>query len=195
MSGNRSSHQSNRTGSGHQYIFAEHRERKRCMYRVPKRIENSGDLKRNMMIVTPYVRHGKRNVLGKCSRAVHADALGMSAQMSPACQTVAAAAADHVAFSADDLSRMEIADVRANSYDLAHELMSDDKRYGDSRSRPIVPLVDVKVSTANAGHQHTNQYVIDAEFRLGNIFEPQTSLALALYQCFHVRGRPLSLQR
>ena len=56
---------------------------------------------------------------------VDADALGVRAQVAPAGQAVAAAAADDVALAADDVARREVLDVRADLDDLADELVPD----------------------------------------------------------------------
>ena len=53
-------------------------------------------------------------IFGKGAGPVHANALRVRAQMAPSGQAVAAAAADHVAFAADNLARMKIVDIRAH---------------------------------------------------------------------------------
>ena len=52
----------------------------------------------------PDIGHRQRDVFGEGARPVHADALGVRAEMPAAGETVAAAAADDVAFAADNFA-------------------------------------------------------------------------------------------
>ena len=77
-------------------------------------------------------------------------------------------------------------DVGADGFDdLADELVADRHGHGNGLLRPVVPLVDVHVGAADAGAQHADQDVVDADFGDGDILEPQAGLALAFDQSFH----------
>ena len=56
-------------------------------------------------------------------------------------------------------------DVGADLDDLADELMADDHRHGNGLLGPGVPVVDVHVGAADAGAQHVDQHVVDADLR------------------------------
>ena len=43
----------------------------------------------------------------------------------------------------------------------------------------------MKVGAADAGQEDADLDVIDADFRLGNIFEPKARAALTFYESFH----------
>ncbi len=74
---------------------------------------------------------GSARILGERAGPIDADALGVLAQMPPAGEAVAAAAADDVALAADDVAGVKVVDVRADLDDLADELVADDHRHGD----------------------------------------------------------------
>src|SRR4249919_2411807 len=100
-------HDSDCACPGDQYILAENREGQSGVDCVAERIENRTNLQINAGVMTPDVGHGKRDVFGKCTGAINSNTLGFGAEMTTACQAIAAASADHVAFSADDLSGMK----------------------------------------------------------------------------------------
>src|SRR5262249_32893283 len=103
----------------------------------------------------------------------------------PAGEAVATVATDDVALAADDVARVEIADVGTDLDDAADELVPDHHRYGDRLLRPGVPLVDVQVGTADAGGEHLDQDVSDAARRYRLLVEPQSRLRPLLDQGLH----------
>ena len=105
------------------------RKRKRSMYGIAERIKNSGHFAVDLRIMPPNVAHGQRDEFGKSARPVYANALGMRAKMTAARQTIAAAAANHVAFAADHFAGMKIIDVGTHLDNFANELMAD--RHGN----------------------------------------------------------------
>src|SRR5438477_2457998 len=100
-------------------------------------------------------------------------------------EAVAAASADHVTFAADDIAGEEIGHVGACLHDLADELMPDGHGHRDGFPRPLVPLINVNVGAADAGLQHLDEHVVDADLRGRHVVEPQAGLAAALHQGFH----------
>jgi hypothetical protein len=144
------SHDSDGPGAGDEHILAQHGKRKRGMDGIAEGIENRGDIQIYAGLVTPQVGHRHRDVIGKRAGAVHADALDVRAQMPPAGQAIAAAAADHVTFAAHQIARVKIADVGAHFHDLADEFVADRHGHGNGALRPFVPVVDVNVGAANA---------------------------------------------
>ena len=155
------------------------------MHGVAEGIEDGGHVEIDSLVVTPDIGHRQRDVLGESARPVDADAHGVGAQVAPAGEAVAAAAADHVAFAADDVAREEIGHIGADRLNPADELVADRHGHGNGLLRPLVPLVDVDVGAADAGLQHANQHVVDADLGNRDVLEPQAWLALAFDQCFH----------
>ena len=110
--------------------------------------------------------------------------MSMRAQVPAAGKTIAAAAADHVAFAADYFAGMKIIDVRANRHDLAHEFVPDRHGNRNGGARPIVPLINVKIGAADTGFQNPNQDVVDANGGLRYIGQPESGACIALNQRF-----------
>jgi hypothetical protein len=103
--------------------------------------------------------------------------------MAAASETVAAAAADHVALRTDNFASVEIAHVRAHLHDLTHEFMADDHWHRDRLLRPGIPFVNVQVRAADAGFVNLDQDVIDADFGFRNILQPQSGFRFGFYEC------------
>src|SRR5579875_2930606 len=135
--------------------------------------------------MTPDVGHGQDDVFGEGPVAVYADAFGMSAEVTPAGEAVAAVSTDDVTLAADSVARPEVRDIGADFNNFADEFVSDNQGNGDGALRPRVPLVDVEVGTANACGEDANFDVVGANFRLGNLFEPEPTFGAGLHQSFH----------
>jgi hypothetical protein len=90
-----------------------------------------------------------------------------------------------MALAADQFSDSEVRYVRADCDDLAHKFVADDHRDRNGRLRPGIPFVNMKVGAADPGQKDADFHVIDANLRLGNIFEPKARTALTFYESFH----------
>jgi hypothetical protein len=104
--------------------------------RIPERVEDGRNLKRNVRRVTPDVRHRKYDVFGERARAIYAHSLRMGTQMTSARETIAAAAADDMTFSADTVADLKVCNVRTDFHDLTYKLMSYNQRDRNSLLRP-----------------------------------------------------------
>ena len=65
--------------------------------------------------------------------------------------------------------------------------MAHDQRNRDCFSRPIVPIVNMQIGSADAGAIHSDQNIIKSNNRLGNIFEPEAGLRLSFNERFQFR--------
>ena len=63
--------------------------------------------------------------------------------------------------------------------------MPDDHRHGNRLLRPGVPFVDVQIGAADAGAQHLDQHVVDADGRPGHVLEPKSLGGFFLDECEH----------
>jgi hypothetical protein len=68
-----------------------------------------------------------------------------------------------VTFAADTFAGMEIVDVRANVDNLIGKFMTNSHGHGNCGTGPLVPLVNVKVGTADAGMAHFDRHIVDAD--------------------------------
>jgi len=105
------SHQADWSGAGDQNIFAEDGEGESGMYGIAEGVKDGGDIAINTVVMMPDIGHGQGDIFSKCAGAIDADALSFGAQVSPSGEAVAAATADHVPFTADDVTGMEVSDV------------------------------------------------------------------------------------
>src|SRR6202012_3536466 len=108
MFGDGHGHDADRPGASDQHIFAQHRKGKCRMSGITERVKNGGDVQVNIRTMMPDIRHRYGNELGECARTIHADALGVFAQVTAAREAVTATATDDVAFGANDFTGEKI---------------------------------------------------------------------------------------
>ena len=183
-------HDADGASAGDEHVFAEDRKRKRGVDGVAEGVEDRGDFKIDAGMMAPDVGHGQRDEFGKGTRAIDAYALGGHAQVAPTGEAVAAASADHVAFAADDVAGEEVVDVGADGDDFADEFVADGHGDGNGFLRPVVPVVDVDVGSADAGVEHADEDVVNAHRGFGDVFQPKSALGPRLDQRFH-SGSPV----
>ena len=175
-------------GAGDQHVLAEHGNASAVWTALPNGSKIDGHVAVDVRAVMPDVGHRQRDVLGERAGAVHADALGVRAQVAPAGQAVAAAPADDVALAADDVARREVGDVRRRPRRSSpDELVADHQRDRDRLLGPGVPVVDVQVGAADPGPVDPDQHVVDPDLRLRDVLEPQAGLGVGFHECAHRR--------
>lgn len=89
----------------------------------------------------------------------------------------------------NDLTRKEVGDVRAHLDDFANELVANDHRDGNGLLGPSIPVVDVKVGTADPRLFDTDQDIIDPDGWEWDVLKFQTAAAVVFDQCFHASVR------
>jgi hypothetical protein len=136
-------------------------------------------------MMAPDIGHGQGDVFGESARPVHAHSLGIGAQMAPAGQAVAAAAAYNMTLPAYDIAGEKIADIGTDFHDPPHKFMADGHRHGNRGLGPGVPFVDMDIGPADSSAENLDQDIVDANGGPLDFFEPQTLFPLALYQGFH----------
>jgi hypothetical protein len=143
---------------------------------IAEGIEAGEHVERDGRVDVDGVAGGNAEVLGEGALAVHADTLGVLAEVAAAGEAVAADAADDVALAIDKVAGLEADHVAADLLDHADKLVSDDHRHRDGLLGPRVPVVDVDVGAADRSLLDLDQHVVDAGFRhrdLGEL-EPGT---------------------
>src|SRR5262245_46326325 len=181
----RDGHQANRTGAGDQYICSQHREAERGVDGVAEGVEDGGDIKRDVGGMLPDVGHRQGDVLGESAVAVDTDALCVRAEVTPSGHAVAAAPTDQMPLAADEIARMKVVDVTTDLDNLADELVPDDQRDRDCALRPGVPVVDVEIRATDPSAEDADEQVVNADYRLWDILEPQAWPCLAFDQRLH----------
>src|SRR6516165_5889418 len=82
-------------------------------------------------------------------RAIDADALCIRAKMTPPRQTIAAMSAGDVSLAHDEIAARKSFYVVADSINHTSELMTDRHRHWNGFLRPLIPVVDVHIGTAD----------------------------------------------
>ena len=162
------------------------------MDRVAERVEDRGDLLVDARPVVPDVGHRQHDVLGERPVAPDAEPDRVGAQVAPAGEAVAAAAADDVALARDEVARPEVGDVGPDLDDLTDELVADDERRLDRAGRPRVPRLDVEVGPADAGLVDPDQDVVDADDRDRHVAQVEARAWAGLDQGEHLTRSPRS---
>jgi hypothetical protein len=78
----------------------------------------------------------------------------------------------------NDIAGRKVDDIRPDINDLANKFMPDRRRHLYRALRPCVPVVNMQVRTADAAALYADHHVVDADFRFGNIFEPQARFGM-----------------
>jgi len=178
-------HDADGAGAGDQHVFAQHGKGKRGMDGIAEGVEDGGDIQRDRFVVAPDVGHGQRDVFGERARPVYSHALGMSAQVAAAGEAVAAAAADHVPFPADQVAGEKVRHVGPVSTILPTNSWPIVMGTGMVACAHSFHFVDVHVGAANARAQHLDEHVVDADLGYVHFPEPEARLAFALHQRLH----------
>lgn len=155
------------------------------MHCVTEWIEDGRDFAINICLVTPDIGHGKADVLGKSAGTVYPNAFCMGAKMAASRQAITATAAYYVPFAAHHFAGMKIVDIRTDGDDFAYKLVANGHRNRNGGLSPIVPLINMKVGTADAGVRYADEGIVDADLRFGYIFEREAGRALRLHQSLH----------
>ena len=189
---NRYRHDANGSRAGDQHVFTDQIERKGRVRRVAQRVENRRHVVADRHRQFEHIEGGYRQVFGERARPVDADADRIHAQMPAAGPAVATDATGDVSFSRDPVTDFEAFDLAAALDDLAAEFMADVHRHRDRVLRPLVPLEDVDVGTADRGPPNLDQHVVVADLRHSDVFHPYAALGLSFNQCFHQVMTPSS---
>ena len=115
---------------------------------------------------------------------IHAYPLRVRTKMPPASQTIAAVSTGDVSLAHHEIAAHKSFHVVTDSINDAGKLVTDGHRHWNGFLRPVVPVVDVHVGTADRRLQHPDQHVIAADLWNRNILEPETRLALAFTTAF-----------
>ena len=98
---------------------------------------------------------------------------------------VAAVSAGNVTLTGNTVADFVVSDATAHFYDFTDILVANGHRSLDGVLRPLVPIVDVKVSAADSNFPNLDKYIIYTDFRHRNIFHPDARFCILFYKCFH----------
>ena len=183
----RGGHDADGAGAGDQHVLAQHREGERGVHRVAERIENGGDIERRC-------RRGAARCWSWAARCIRRTRPAGSRPRPWCARTGGGGPARQLRQRPQTTwpSPLTIspgkksATLEPTSTISPDEFVADRHGHGNGLLRPVVPFVDVDVGAADAGAQHADQHVVDADLGDVDVFQPQARLAPALHQCFHI---------
>jgi len=152
---------------------------------IAERVENRGDLVVDRRGELEDVGGGKRQILCERAGAIHADALGVAAQMPPPGAAVAAMPAGDVSFAGHAIAGLDAAHFAADLDDLARVFVTDRHRHRNGFLRPGIPVVDVHIRPANRGAVDFDEHIVVTDRGLGHVLHPDSRFRASLDQCFH----------
>src|SRR4051812_2646711 len=100
-------------------------------------------------------------------------------------EVVAAAPADDMPLSAYHVAEVKVVYVGPRRDDLADELVPDHHRHRDGLLCPSIPVVDVQIRPADARLADADEDIVDADFGLGHILQPEAGFRLRFDEGFH----------
>ena len=172
-------------GPGDQHVLAQHVERQGRVYRVAERIEDRLHVAGDGRIVHPDIGHRQRQILGKApGRLTPTPCVSLHRCRRPARQ-LRQRPQTTCPSPLTTSPTWKSLDVGPDLDDLADELMADHHRHRNGLLGPGIPLVDVQIGAADAGAEHLDEHVVDADRGPGNVLEPQADFRLFLHQCEH----------
>ena len=138
---------------------------------VAERVEDGSGVVLDLVGHAVDVRYRYRDEIGEATVAVDPDADRVPAQMSPSGAAVPAGPAGHVPFARDPLANGDALHLVANRVDDAEEFVAHRHRCHHLARRPIVPVEDVQVSSADRCPLDGDRHVVGADDRLRAIDE------------------------
>ena len=168
----RRSHNTYRTCTRNQHIFAHQIERQRGMHGVTEGIKNGSQIIGDIVGDFESVERRNHQILGEAARTVNADADRVAAQMGTTATTVATVTAGDMAFARNAIADFEAFHFLTNTYHFTDIFMAYDHRHRDGFLRPLIPVIDVNVSPADGCFTDFNQQIVMPEFRYRNVGHP-----------------------
>jgi hypothetical protein len=128
-----------------------------------------------------HILRGRGDILGKSSRAVQADGLGLPAYIHAALLAMRACTTGHKGLYGHVPAHLHVVDGPAHFYDTASHFVARDKRVGKLK---IFDLSCVQVGSADAAPADLDQYVPIPDSWIGHLGEAYLGVGLKEH-CFH----------
>ena len=152
---------------------------------VAERIEDGVELFWYIGITGPHIGGRNHQIFRKRPVPVYTDALCIPAVFFVAFQTVPAFATGDVAFSGYQIPHLMSGYACACFDDLAHVFVAGSKTNRNGVLRPVIPLIDVYIRTADRCLMNLDFYIIRSDNRYRHAFHPEAFLRFLFGQCPH----------
>ena len=185
MAADGGSHDADRTRPGDEHIFTHQIEGEGGVHRIAERVEDGGQLVRDVVRQLEGVECGDHQILGKGARAVDANTNGVAAEVSAASAAVTAVTAGDMPFTGDPIADGEAAHLLTDSDHFPNIFVADHHGYRNGLLGPLVPVVDMDIGAADGGFADLDQQVVVAELGGRHIRHPDADLFVQFGECFH----------
>ncbi len=155
-----------------QHVFTHQIEGERGVHRVAERVEDGGQIVRDIVRDFERVERRDHQIFREAARTVYAHTDGIAAQVSTSTATVTAVAAGNVAFTGDAVTNFKAFHFLADPDHFADIFVAHNHRHRDGFLRPLVPVVDVNVSTTDGCFTNFDQQIVMTDFRLRHVGHP-----------------------
>jgi hypothetical protein len=105
--------------------------------------------------------------------------------MTPAGKTITAMSTRDVTFADNEIAGRESFHVIAGMIDDTDKFMTDRHRHWNRFLRPLVPVVDMNIGTADGRFDDADKNVVTFDFRNRNFLEPQPWFGAAFHHRLH----------
>ena len=128
----------------------------------------------------PYIGGGDYQIFRESAVPVHAHTLGVPAVFLMSLQAVPAPAAGDMAFPGYQVPYGVSVHPGTDLHNLPHIFVSGRKAYGNCVLRPLIPLIDMYVCTADGCFVNFNLHIIWSYFRNRDTLHPEPGFRLFL---------------
>ncbi len=125
----RRGHNADWARAGDQHVLTNQIEGERGVYRVTERVEDGGQIVRNVVRNFERVKSRDHQVFCETARTVHAHADGITAQMGTSAAAITAVTTGDMAFTGDTVTDFEAFYFLADTHHFANIFMADNHRY------------------------------------------------------------------
>ncbi len=105
--------------------------------------------------------------------------------MSPSCSAVATGTANDVSLTAHQFAHSNIVNILPECFDSSDILMANLHRNRNGFLRPLIPVINVNISSANGSLMDFYQDIIWSVFRNRNFIYPDSGLGMFFNEGFH----------
>lgn len=165
----RGGHTPDGTGARDEHVFRHEVPREGGVDRVAEGVEGGGEFLRDGGVELVDVAVGQGEEIRKGSRPVHSDAFGVGAEVAAPGEAISAAPAHEVALTGHVVTGHEVGDAGTDPFHVPAILVADGHGDWNGFLRPVVPVPDVEVGSADGGFRDANQHVHRSDLGLRDI--------------------------
>jgi len=159
----------------------------RGMHRIPERLLEGRDFRREPWSVSPAVFCRQEHIARERPVAVHPKDLHVLAEVIETAPALAAGVVDHMRLGGDEGAGLQHVHPGTDRHHMPGDFVTEDPGRMDVATRPVVPVEDVHVGPADRGGRDLDQDVLTFRLRDGHLVEFGARSRSGLDHCRHRR--------